>query len=413
MDQFAADSVVFKNASSAAPWTLPSVVSLMTGIPPFAHRVSRPKDGLPDEFPTLAEYMRDAGYVTAAVTENYNLQPKCNIHKGFQEFAHFPKLWPWQGDAAGRYFLRLVFPAKYHRGGTEVVTQSAQKWLNKNRDTDYFFWVHYLDPHVPYRPPPRLLPGTRPPERLGTSFDLQEAVRGGMFLTAEQRTWIKQLYLAEVQFVDENIGLLLNTLKQLGLYDDSLIVLTSDHGEEFWEHGRYEHGHSAYQEVISVPLIIKLPNSTATGTVATRVSNQFVMPTILELCGIDDHSRCYSAPSLAPRWSGKGSSETHNILLSSGALFYEDLEAVLFDNHKFIRFVSSEREELYNLTSDPHETRSIHASAAEMADQGRHTLEEQRRLFSKVRDCYSPIEREARAPGAELIRRLRSLGYLK
>ena len=121
IDAFADDSVVFTAAYSSSPWTLPSITSIMTGLPTLGHLVQEPRSRLAEEFPTLAEYMRDAGYVTAALVENVFLGPRWNLKKGFLDYDHFPK--PWPGDALGCRLLDYFFPSKYPRGGTWNLTR--------------------------------------------------------------------------------------------------------------------------------------------------------------------------------------------------------------------------------------------------------------------------------------------------
>ena len=225
IDAFADDLVVFTAAYSSSPWTLPSITSIMTGLPTLGHLVQEPRSRVAEEFPTLAEYMRDAGYVTAAVVENVFLGPRWNLKKGFLDYDHFPK--PWPGDALGCRLLDYFFLSKYRGGGTRNLTRLARHWIEQNRQRDFFLWIHLIDPHVPYDPPRRFLPDILPAGSIGYRFAGPADVRGGMRLSADERSWIRQLYLAETQFVDQNVGSFLDALKDLNLYDDALIILTS------------------------------------------------------------------------------------------------------------------------------------------------------------------------------------------
>ena len=410
IDALASDSMSFRRAYGSAAWTLPSTVSLLTGLPSFAHQVYWMTSSLPDEIPTLADVMRAAGYRTGAVADNPVLDPRLNLFHGFEQYAHYPKQWPWWGDSLGRQVLASAAPSKFHRGDTEAVTHAAQQWLRDNQKDDFFFWVHYLDPHAPYDPPARFLPKKTPPPSIGVSFHQHvEVLAGTRMLSAEEREWVRELYLAEVRYVDEQVGILVDTLKRLDLYDDSLLIVTSDHGEEFWEHGAYQHGHSMYDEVLAVPLIIKLPGSTRRGAVAGRVSTQFVMPTILDVCGVTPKKSCHSAPSLTKLVNDDG---VNGALIQSGSCYQENLDAVIFRNHKLIRRLDSHREELYDLDSDPSERRSLLETAPELAELGRRTLSEQNERLKRVRECYQATEKQAPAVGRERIQQLKSLGYL-
>lgn len=414
LDRLAADAALFRHAYSAASWTLPSTASLLTGLPSFAHEVFWITSRLADEIPTIADLMSEAGYATAAVTDNPVLDPRLNLYKGFQEYVHYPRPWPWEADAAGRRLLARLAPSRYHRGGTEEVTRAARHWLEQHRDGPFFLWVHYFDPHVPYSPPERFLPAGKVPPGIGTSFDQHvEVVAGTRLLTAEEREWVRQLYLAEVRYLDEQVGLLIDVLKRLGLYDDALIVFTSDHGEEFWEHGAYQHGHSMYDEVVGVPLLVKFPHGAHRGAYSLRVSNQFVMPTIAEVCGLRPERACYSAPSLAALAAGRRPAREASTLVQAGTCYQEEVEAVIFHgDYKLIRRLGTHREELFNLRSDPRESRCLLASAPAQAEAGRRALEELREHLRQVRACYQPAERQAPEAGRERLRQLRSLGYL-
>jgi arylsulfatase A-like enzyme len=414
VDRLAAESALFRHAYSSASWTLPATASLLTGLPTFAHQVFWMETRLPDEIPTVADLMAAAGYATAAVTENPVLDPRLNLYKGFQEYAHLPKAWPWEGDAAGRQLLARAAPSRYYRGGTEAVTGAATRWLERNRDRDFFLWVHYFDPHVPYSPPERFLPPGPAPPSIGNSFDRHvEVLSGTRFLRAEERAWVRELYLGEVRYLDEQVGILVDSLRRLGLYDDALIVFTSDHGEEFWDHGAYQHGHSMYEEVIAVPLLVKFPGGRPRGSYSSRVSTQFVMPTVLDACGISARQSCYAAPSLARVAAGQVKPDERGPLVQAGSCYYEELEAVIFDgSYKLIRRRESGREELFDLRADPAETRSLVAASPGKAEAGRRTLEELAERLRLVRACYQASDKPAPAGGTERLRQLKSLGYL-
>lgn len=414
IDRLASESALFRHAYSSASWTLPATTSLLTGLPTFGHQVFWMETRLPDEIPTVADVMAAAGYATAAVTENPVLDPRLNLYKGFHEYAHLPRTWPWEGDAVGRQLLVRTAPSRYYRGGTEAVTRAATGWVERNRDRDFFLWVHYFDPHVPYSPPERFLPRRPAPPSIGNSFDQHvEVLAGRRFLNAEERAWVRELYLGEVRYLDEQVGILLERLRQLGLYEDALIVLTSDHGEEFWDHGAYQHGHSMYEEVIAVPLLVKFPGARPRGSYLQRVSTQFVMPTILDTCGVAARQSCYAAPSLARVAAGQTEPHERGPLVQAGSCYFEELEAVIFDGgYKLIRRRESGREELFDLRADPSETRSLVAAVPGKVEAGRRTLEEVQERLRLVRACYQASDKPAPAGGSERLRQLKSLGYL-
>ncbi|MCA9573630.1 MAG: sulfatase-like hydrolase/transferase, partial [Myxococcales bacterium] len=183
-------------------------------------------------------------------------------------------------------------------------------WLDAGGDAPSFLWLHYFDVHQPYTPAPRFRPAGEPPPGVGWRFDRFREVRSGHFVPDEaQRDWIARLYLAEVRQLDAELGRLLDALRARGRYDDALIVLVSDHGEELWDHGGFEHGHTVHDELLRVPLFVKLPGARHAGVVRGPVSIEAVAPTVLALCGQDAAGAWLSSaplvgPDGAPRAPG-------------------------------------------------------------------------------------------------------------
>ena len=260
IDSLARDGIVFEQAHSAAPWTPPSVASILTGLTPFVHGVSKTQTRIPAGIETLADYFLDAGYATAAFGGNALLYDQPALRRGFQQY-EFSMGSP--GDSLGLACWRAVF-GRGSRPGEQAagnVTALAESWVRANQERDFLLWLHLMDPHAPYAPPPEFFtdPSLSAHAELGYEFDRFKIRSGEVRYSERRQGWVKELYRSEVRFADDRIGRLMAALKDLGLYDDSLIVLTSDHGEEFWDHGGVDHGHSFYNELVSVPLIIKLP----------------------------------------------------------------------------------------------------------------------------------------------------------
>jgi len=413
IDQLAKDGILFKNVISPAPWTLPSVSSIMTGLSPSIHLATKGDSKLPTNVLTLAERMRDAGYFTAAIVSNGFLSPQSNISQGFLEYDFFPK-YPI-GDSLGVELLRRILPNEFRLdASTSDITELAIKWLESNHEEDFFLWVHYYDPHIPYSPPAEFLPKGEPPPAIGTSFSEPWQIRGGNFAPSlAERKWIKDLYYGEVRYVDENIGRLLDTLKKLDLYNNSLIIFTSDHGEEFWEHGGYEHGHSLYNEVLRVPLIIKPPMPDSDREINQTVSTLSITPTILDLCGIEHKGDYFSAGSLSPLWGKNPNAFSEKPIISTGLLYYEDRESIVFDGLKYIRSLVTGQEELYDLTRDPEERVSIVNSSPDKVERARTMLREYDQLAKKIREGNSIKNPEGIKFDEETRKNLKSLGYIQ
>jgi len=417
IDRLAADGVRFRTAISAAPWTLPSVSSILTGLPADAHMTVTASARLPDSVRTVAEQMRAAGFHTAAIVHNAYLSDQQNVDQGFSEYSQYPR--PMlAGSTVGEELLeRLPFgPGRPDRTTAEIADE-AISWLEEHQEETFFLWVHIFDPHMPYAPERDYLPDREGPVSIGDAFDDLRAVRGGYFAPDhEEREWIRELYAAEVRYVDENIGRIVAALKRMGLYDPSLILFLSDHGEEFWEHDGFEHGHTLYEEVLRVPLIVKLPRRQAAGRVVSHaVTTESVAPTLLDLCGIAREKSKDDAAGLSVHWAGVDSlnSVWGRPIYSTGQLYYADHEAILFGRHKYIVSRVDGAEELYDLKADPGETVSIAPQKPELLDRARRHLAAHHQRAQRLRERLgiSGTEQTELDPGT--IRRLRSLGYME
>ena len=420
IDQLARDGILFSGARAPASWTLPSLASILTGLSPRAHTAMQLDTKLPNEVHTLAEFMRDAGYHTAAIGSSELLQPAFNLSQGYRDYVYFPK--ESVGASLGALALDLLFPERFTTSSdfaseaisTRALTRRATAWLELNREKEFFLWIHYLDPHLPFSPPADFIPTRSPPPEVGYRFADLVGVRAGYRVPSlVGREWIKELYDAEVRYVDDSVGELLATLKRLGLYEDSLIILTSDHGEEFWEHDGFAHGHSLYDEVLWVPLLVKLPHPGSKGRVSAMVQTPSITPTVLDLCKIDYESSNFSVGSLVPLWEQNPSGLVEEPIVSTGLIDYEDRESVIFDGLKYIRVLMTGREELYNLVRDPRERTSLVSSSPEKIEQARNLLEAHNGMAIRLRKLYGIARKQQIELDEETRERLKALGYIQ
>jgi arylsulfatase A-like enzyme len=220
------------------------------------------------------------------------------------------------------------------------------------------------------------------------------------------------MYEAEVRYVDEEIGRFLSELKDDGIYDELLLVFTSDHGEEFWEHYGYSHGHAMYDEVVHIPMMVKLPGNSPTGRVSARVSNGALMETVLDLCGLQYTSQCYDPPSLSNYLTAANGEPANATLSPTGTIFIEPQETLLLDDYKYLHWLSTGRESVFDLRTDPGEKRPLQYDRPELVEEMRAELEAIRERENEVRSCFGPTDVEA-TPGEDLQRRLRSIGYIQ
>ena len=264
--RIAQQGVRFTQAISPAPWTLPATVSLLSGWNPHRHRFGASASdwevlrGDPAAM-YLAGAMRDAGYLTAA-------------------FVHNPYLRPWFGFDAGFYTLR-----PYHGRALDGIAL-ALEWLRDHLGTPSFSLLHLMDPHWPYDAPEGFGAPRQSCQICDSLFFTQFGVS-----TPEVRSEITRRYAAEVHYTDAMLGRLYDTLVAGGALDHTWLVITADHGEELWEHGGFLHGHSLYDELLRVPLVMVPPRSATNVTRGRRIDVQVrledVAATMLEIAGID------------------------------------------------------------------------------------------------------------------------------
>ena len=427
MDALARDGVLFESAFSTSPWTKPAMASILTGLPVEVHGVTDPTSSLAQELPTLAEHMLKAGYRTAAIVRNPFLGPKASFSQGFMEYemmgktSHNLDVSSFGASFLGAASLLASLPKvsgyqieERAQIWTPLITERAREWIEENHGDNFFLWIHYLDPHIPYAPPSGYRQEGRAPERVDQQLPSLDRIRQGNFVPSlEEREWIKELYAGEVRFVDHGLGRVLDLLKRLDIYDTSLVILTSDHGEEFWEHGGFEHGHSLYNELLRVPLIIKLPKgfSSARQRVAHAVSTQDLMATILDLCDISYDLAPLPSHSLVPLW-GSSIVESREPLFSAGLLYYEDQTSVIFDQFKYVRFLISGREHLYNLEADPAEQKELGKQYEGVLETGRSLLARHQAQASELRTLFGLSGSENVELDDDTIRSLKALGYI-
>ncbi len=251
LDAVARQGVVFEHAYSQAPLTPVSHATIFTGTYPQFHTVTDFGHPLPSLLPFVPEILKKSGYHTGACIGSLILDPKASMAPGFDRGFDFfdAGFHPKNGPGEDRYHT-------VERRAGDVV-QHAITWLSKNRPSPFFLWVHLYDPHAPYDPPP--------------PYD----------------TRFKDPYDGEVAYADASLGKLFAYLKLHGLYDRSLIMLMSDHGESLGAHGEAMHGIFLYDETIHVPLLFKLPGAVLAGRrVSARVRLIDVAPTLLSMLSL-------------------------------------------------------------------------------------------------------------------------------
>lgn len=268
IDALAKDAILFENAIAQSSWTRTSVASIFTGLYPKTHGVKSENDALPSEATTLAEILRAAGYRTAAFVANSTVGKPFGFNQGFVDSVYFD----WKLS--------------------DAVNKQAFAWLEaKTHKQPFFLYVHTIDPHAPYGPPrdfrEQFAAGVRSID-IGSVSNIKKLHQKKIPVTQTLIADLVSLYDAEIAFNDHNFGSLMKELRKNELYEETLIIFVSDHGEQFYEHEAWEHTTSLHREVLHVPLMIKLPSS---GTGGQRIAKQAqhidILPTILDYLGLD------------------------------------------------------------------------------------------------------------------------------
>ncbi len=365
LDRLAREGIRFDQAVSPMPMTLPAHTSLMTALEPYEHGVRDNADFelSPDVF-VLAESFQEAGYETGAFVATYVLHSRWGLDRGFDLY----------NDEGFHGTDGLGSGAALERRGDEVL-EAALPWLLQEREAPFFAWVHLYDPHAPYDAP----------DPWGARF-------------------ADEPYDGEVAFTDSVVGDLLDEMASAGLLQDTIVVITADHGEDLQDHGELGHGLFVYDTTVRIPLLLRLPDLTAAGTVVSeQVRLLDVGPTLLELTGLPlpDPDRV-SGRSMASFIVGAGDARPaySETMFPRWHLGWQELYALRDGGFKYIL---APRPELYDLRADPGETNDLAADLPELAAQMRARIEA---LGADVDDSTR------NEVGSDAARRLRALGYI-
>ena len=391
LDGLAAQGVLFEQVQATSPWTLPSHGSLLTGLYPSRHGLRSPWKTLSGEVGTWARALAARGFETAAIVSSFYLGRRFGLDRGFATLS------------------QLERPPS--RAQPSAVTDLALRWLaERDSARRFFLFLHYYDVHSDYAVLPRYL------ERFasgssaaveGTTAELLAFRRGELELSDADAAHLLDRYAAEVRQVDEAIGRIRAALRESGLDGETLLVVTSDHGEEFLEHGGVMHGATHYQEVMRVPWILAGPGVPGGRRVAEPVSLVDVMPTALALLGVEappglDGVNVSSLWGDAPDPALRGRpllAET-----AFGSAWNDGLVSVRQGRYKLVSGTTEGRYALYDLRTDP----------AEQTDASDRLVDVTERLRAELRAAAAP---DAAVPRPveltpEETERLRALGYV-
>jgi arylsulfatase A-like enzyme len=332
IDRLARDGLVFESVRACASWTKPAVGCLFTSLYPVFHGAQTVDDVLDSDKPTLAEAFRSRGYATAAWVANpFVAANPFGLTRGFERVVQVIDKPP------------LVNINDLPADAADI-TRQVVPWLKQNGDRPFFLYLHSLDLHAEYRRRPPFAQRFVSRERTGDAHQLD-------------------LYDNELASNDREIGHLLEALKREGLYDRTIVAITADHGEEFGEHGFTRHGHTLFDSLLQVPLVVKLPASARRGQrIAALAASIDIAPTLLDFAGLPA-PQGFQGASLRPAVEGRAE-PAHPVVFAEQLSPKEVLYAGTDGRFKYIyQLIPSPKEMLFDLASDPGETRDLLASA--------------------------------------------------
>jgi len=392
IDALAAEGVNFRHAYAQATWTRPSVPSLLTGLYPSEHgliafeqTVTDKTEGakLSDDVVTLAEVLKASGYSTALIADQYQLAPQFNLTQGFDHYDN--KAGP--APRLNRDFLH---------------------WVDGLESGPFFAYLHYLDIHWPYCPPPavrRVFDAGKSSLNFCQNWrGLRDDINAGKVqLSSDDRQAMSARYDEELLDLDARLGELFRELKERDLWDQTLVVVTADHGEEFMEHGAVGHGQSLYDELMHVPFVVKPPSSWRAPRGASRdglMETRSLVPTLVAAAGASIIPR-YEAPSLLPWLRATPPAAPASFVVA------EEGEGVALrtETWKLIRDAPGAEDRLYDLVADPGETKNV--AAANPAE-----LASLRTKLQRWREDRRPSAAEPMVLDSEVDKGLKALGYI-
>lgn len=417
IDNLAKQGILFENTIAQAPWTKPSISSIFTSTLPSTHGVTwrGRHERLPTTMTTLAEVFQQNGFRTAAFSDN----PHITVSNGF-----------------GQGFDKFVENHSFLEGDAKHLTDQAIKWFKKNIHKKNFIYIHYLDPHDPYQAPgvyrdmflDAHLVNVRKIVEMGNAYVLngefhldKKMEKGGekippedyplavpMIISPEELQYLIDLYDGEIRYVDYQISRIIATLKALKAFDNTTLIITSDHGEEFLEHGMFRHGYQLYDETIRVPFIIVSPRlKNVPQKISVPVNLIDIMPTLLDIFGINysANKQGRSLVQLINQHENMGS-----LSISETAWKGAHARSARLEDWKYIKDVRKEKEELFNLTEDPGEHNNLYPQELERAEKFSKLLLAAMEGTQLVVDKASGSRKQLQKGQLE---KLRSLGYVE
>ena len=466
LDRIAARGTLFEKAISAAAWTPPAHASLFTGTYPSRHQVDRSNLTLGTDLDPLPEVLQRGGYRTYGVSSNYWLSRETAFDRGFDEFVHSWQLVQTRGTNAPlarqqrKQDLGLGGPAEtpsrfaqeanrlfekttnklrnrlqaYDDGAWRVVNQ-VRRWIPRwsGQEQPFFAFLHFMEPHIRYSAPGRFhhmhLPKGVSAERARrVNQDPWRFLTGQVEMTEEDFAILGALYDGEISYVDSRVGQIHDMLESSGLLENTVLIITSDHGENLGDHGLMDHAYCLYDTLLNVPLIIRGPTEFPAGERVSRpVQTADLFGALLTLAGIEDDPARAQVQANGPLLPAdiRRLSESERVTLAeyrepqpplavlkrrfdgfNGAYFDRSLRMARTETHKFI-WSSDGHPELYDLEKDPCEESNLVNVEKDTADRLGQVIEERLGAFVAPSGADEGIDLDE-----DTVKKLEQLGYL-
>lgn len=458
VSQFADEGAYASAAFASAPWTLPSHASLFTGTYSSKHGAHAGHKQLDDTYSTLAEAFASVGYETVAVSNNTWISEEFGFARGFETFH---KTWQYVqsetdlGEVArtteGTEIIRALVSrlmdgnplvnianaiyGKFFRKQEDDGARRTNRWIgdwldSRSADRPFFLFVNYLEPHLEYRPPKahaeQFLPDNCSfEEAMGVPQDAWQYIAGNLELSERDFEILQALYRAEISYLDERIGELQKYLKQAGEWENTIIVVTGDHGENIGDYGLMDHQYCLYDTLLHVPLVIRGGPFIGGDLMDDIVQLVDLAPTLLDIAGIDAprmrnqfqgrsfHPNSQSPPReyaiaeyMAPQPSMKALEKRVGSLSDDVRRFDRSLRMIRTQEHKLIRG-SDGHEEFYCVDTDPGETTNL-------ADEEPEPMEGLREELDSWLTSFEHADADGSVSMTESTKnRLEDLGYLQ
>lgn len=324
IDALAKRSVLFEDAISQSAWTRPSHTSMLTGLYPSEHGIVRVHDNVivPPEAPTLASVLRENGYATAGFTGGANMSPHFGLNRGFDVY-----------EVKSKHMSANVAP--------------ALRWIDDEASEPFFLFLHGFEPHRPYRASAR----DREAFGAGSPEELQRLCESNE--PPDDREPYVGVYDAAIRAGDRVVGRFLDGLKKRGLLDRTIVIFTSDHGEEIFQHGGCYHVKTLYGEILRVPFLVSVPSVDARRVAGPVPASVATAPTALELLGVERGG--IAGPSLAPTILRGEPPSTPLVVSETESVEHGLVRSVTGAHQKLIHWVSGDRREFFDLAADPEE----------------------------------------------------------